>query len=184
MSAPSEIWKDLAGPLYDQLVATKEQALALLFHADSNVRIAAISVCRSAWDCSSDPAFLNACQTLAANDANDTVRCHAIDSLGSALRSSRDPSASRFLAGIALDPVVSDNVRRAAYRALREIQFGLSEDDVIRRSIPLFRAAAERMPSQFSEEQIKGVLRAIGKSPETEYDQQHQIDWDFVRQFA
>ena len=179
-----EVWKELAGSRYDQLVASKEIALGLLFDADRNVRIAAINVCDSYWKCSSDIEFVTACRKIAALDNDDSVRAHAIRSLGTALRSSKERLTSGFLANLVTDEDSSDEVRKAAYWALREIQFGLTEEDVVKRSISLMRLAMRSLSTEMTEDDVKAVMLCNGRFPETTWGSADQIDWDFVKEHA
>jgi hypothetical protein len=184
MNVTDQVWRDLAGPLYDDLVQSKKIAFAHLSDPNSNVRIAAIHICDRLWDGSRDDEFVNACRTLAVADPDDSVRVHAISSFGKALRSSRDLAASQFLADIVKDGNNSEKVRREAYWALREIQSGLTETDSIKRLVPLIKEFLHKFPVSMDEEQVKQALLCGGHFPEAIWNSTDQIDWDYVDQFA
>ena len=121
MNEIQEVWRDLAGPLYDELMRNKEAALASLSHADKNVRIAAIWICYRHWDFAGNADFLGACRKIAVADPDDSVRGAAIDAIGRAMEGSQDAFASSFLGDLAMDGNVAGGVRRNAYFALRAI---------------------------------------------------------------
>lgn len=66
------------------LFRSKEAALSRLFAPERDVRIAAIHICQSTWQCSTDSRFLDSCRRLANTDPDDLVREHAASSLGMA----------------------------------------------------------------------------------------------------
>jgi len=178
-----EITRDLAGPLYEELVRSRRVAFAHLFHADRNVRIAAIHVYDCLWNCSDDIAFVNACRKLAATDADDSVRVAAIDTLGTALEATQDASASQFLGDIVKDSRTSDELRDSAYWALRHIQLGINDEEIVKRLIS-HRKLTLRMgvPPIDSQEQEKKAL--LAGFPESVWDTADEIDWDFVDRYA
>jgi hypothetical protein len=184
MNITQAVWKDFAGTLYDDLVRSKESCLKHLSNPDSNVRIAAIHVCDSHWNCSADATFLDACRKLATTDPHDAVRAHAIASLGKAMRSSQDFSTSRFLADLVKNPDSSEDVRKEAYWALREVQLGLTEEDAVKRTIALLRLAYHELPIHGTEEDMRKVILGSGRYPQIDWDSVDQIDWDFVNRFA
>lgn len=179
-----EVWKDLAGSLYDELVQSEERAMAHLFDADRNLRIAAIDICHSVWNCSANVGFLNACQDVAAADPDDSVRTHALEIFGAALESSQDPSACQFLADLAKDGTNPEEVRRAAYWALREVQLGLTEEDNIKRLASAMKLALRRAPMGMAEQEVKRAVLCNGYFPEAVWDCADEIDWDFVDRYA
>jgi hypothetical protein len=180
-----EVWKDMAGPFYDELVQSKEKALTHLSNPDSHVRIAAISVCDLLWNCSVDAAFVDACRTMARTDPDDSVRIHAIEAYGKALQSSQDRAASQFLADLVKARMNSEQVRMAAYWALREIQMGSTDHDVIKRAISLLKLGSRQLPTAKTEEQLKHELCADGHHVAgVNWDFADQIDWDFVNRYA
>jgi hypothetical protein len=181
---PEEIWKEMAGPVYSDLVQSKEKALANLFHADSNVRTAAIHICDSFWNYGQDIKFVNACRKIAAADPVETVRAHAILSFGKAYQSSKDLSASQFLADIVMDNGNSFGLRMAAYWALREIQIGLTEEDTVKRAFSLIKLGVRKLAMGLSEEDAKTKLLGAGDFPRIDWDSVDQIDFDFVIRFA
>lgn len=184
MTLTHEVWKDLAGPLYDELVQDKAFAFEHLVNPNGNIRIAAINIYGSLWNGSTDPAFVNACRQIAATDPDNSVRAHAISAFGQALRSSHDAVASRFLADVAKDCNSSEAVRIAAYWALREIQLGLTEEELIMRMIPLMKEALRRLPIGMTEQEVKHTILGAGRFPETLWHSADQIDWDFVDRYA
>ena len=184
MDETREVWRGLAGPLYEDIMQSKGTALANLSHMDKNVRIAAISICCRHWDCSRDADFLNACRTIAATDPDGSVRGEAIDAIGEALEGSQDASVSRFLADLAADADAADDVRRRAYLALRAIQVGLTEQEIARRAAVLMKLALRKLPLGITEEEAKKAALCGGRFPEGVWDSAEEIDWNFVGRFA
>ncbi|MFL5245219.1 MAG: HEAT repeat domain-containing protein, partial [Gemmataceae bacterium] len=155
-----------------------------LFDPNPTVRKAAIGICDIHWNCSSDMGFINACRELAGSDPDQSVRADAIRSLGKALESSRDPSASHFLANVVKDGDKSQEERAAAYWALREIHLGLTEQDNVKRSISLMKLALPRLEMGMTEEEVKQTLLGRGQFAYIDWDSVDLIDWDFVNQFV
>ena len=184
MSVTDDVWKDLAGSRYPDLVRTKEAALAHLFDSDSNVRIAAINICDSLWKCSADREFIAVCRKIADTDVDDSVRIHAASMLGKALRATKDSSASQFLAKIVKSDGSSTDLRRAAYWALREVQLGLIEEDNVKRSMSLIKLVLHKQPIGMSEEQVNHSLFGSGHFSDIDWNAVDQIDWGFVNQYA
>jgi hypothetical protein len=130
------------------------------------------------------PSFIAACQTLALTDPDDSVRTEAIASFGKAHESTRDPFASQFLASISKNTGNTQNVRAAAYWALRVIQMGVTEEDLVKGAIRLVKLAASRMPTKIDEKISREILLADGRFPTTLWNTADEIDWDYVNQYA
>jgi HEAT repeat protein len=184
MSSAQDVWKDFAGDCYPELVRTKEAALEYLFHPNSKVRIAAIHICDSVWNCSADPDFVAVCRQIAETDVDEDVRVHAISTLGKAFEASKDPSLSQFLARIVKSSENSEELRKEAYWALREVQFGWTLDDNEKKAVSLIKELARKRPMGMSEEQVKQSILGVGHFPKTDWNSVDQIDWDFVNQFV
>ena len=184
MGASHEQWKHLAGSAYGGLMSSKESAMAGLNDADSNVRIAAIHICGTNWDCSKDPAFADACRALAETDQSDAVRYHAIGALGHSFRSSQDPTISRFLADLATHDKAAEDVRQAAYWALREIQTGLNDEDLVKQFIRVTKAVVCRMPPHKAKQHLNETLRVLSQVSDLDWESGDQIDWEFVSRFV
>src|SRR5262245_14773018 len=184
MSATIEALKDLAGPLYDELIESKAKAMARLLDPASSIRIAAINICDVVWHCLGEPVFVNTCRTIAAADPDDSVRVHAIGAFGRALRSSQDHPSSQFLANLVRNKESSEEVRMAAYWALREVQLGLTDEDCTGRSISLIKLASRRLQKGITPEQHKRLLLGGAGFPKAGWDSVDQIDWDFVDRYA
>lgn len=185
MNESDQVWRELAGPTFDELMRCKEAAVAHVFDNDPNIRVAAINICDSVWRCSGDADFLKACCNLALSDPDDWVRSHAIDAYGRAMKSSRDRAASRFLAQIVKDETNPARVRRTAYFALQEVQSSLSEEEqIVRRFASLMKESLDRLPSTMSERELRRTVLCGGRFPESVWDKADEIDWDFVGKCA
>lgn len=184
MSILDEILKELAGPHFGRLAHRKDVAMAYLNDEDPNVRIAAIRLCDRIWNCSDDPHFLDACRTIAAADPVVSVCVHAIDTLGRAFRATKNPGLSTYLVSIVKDDTRPDRVRKAAYFALREVQIGLTEMEMVIRQIATTKSALRELPTAVNEERAKRALLCGGRLPEDLWDSADQIDWSFVDTFA
>jgi hypothetical protein len=119
-----ELAKELAGPLYGDLLRSKEAALALLESDEPNVRLAAIGICDRQWGCGRDPHFIDKCRAIAKADSSITVRVHAIDVLARAFQGTRDSAMLQFLAELIADPAIGDLLRRDACSAMRRVEQG------------------------------------------------------------
>jgi hypothetical protein len=179
-----EMFKDLAGPFYDELVQSKEKALTHLSNPDYRVRVAAINICDLLWNCSVDTAFVDACRTMARTDPDESVRTQAIGALGKALRSSQDSAVSQFLANTVKARTASELMRMAAYWALCEIQMGWTDRDVVKRALALMKLAAREPSGSMTEEHLKNALFAKGQFAGMCWDSIDEIDWDFVNRYA
>jgi hypothetical protein len=177
-----ETWKDLAGSSYDKLMESKDAALATLAHPNGNVRIAAIHICDSVWHCAKQDEFVRACRQMAAEDPDEVVRAHAIGMYGKAMRLTKDLAASRFLADLVKRGGTSQDLRKASYWALREVQMGLTEEDTIRRTISVLKLGFHKLPMPLSEQDIKSALGSYFSK--IDWDSVDVIDWDFVCQYA
>lgn len=130
----------------------------------------------------------------AASDADESIREKSLEAIGKALQKSRDRTISEFLAGLVSDETAPQNVRRAAYWALREAQFGFTEEESVTRSIwlakDLLRMAREKGMSEaqisslgIDEKQAKSKLLCAGRWPDSLWETASEIDWAFVEQF-
>ena len=180
--------KERAGPHYEEMMRSKEAALEYLSSPNYRVRLAAIMICQTTWNCGSVSELVEACREIAGSDADDSFRLCSIGSLRTVLSSSKAPDISRFLANLVMDSINSMEVRTCAYWALREIQFGIGDVDfdtflksVISTCVkPILFAYPER----FSEDDVRRNLTPQPGFPEDFWDSAEEIDWDFVRQFA
>ena len=185
MKPTHDLWRELAGSVCDELLRSRESALVHLFDEEPNIQIAAINICDTFWNCSSSATFTDACRTLAATDPDDAVRIHAIEKYGKAFQSSHSPSASQFLADLICDKKNSEEVLQSAYWALRQVQLGLTEEDVVKRSICLAKSLVRKAQNAtISEDQLKTTFLCGGRFSDTVWDFADQIDWEFVQQHA
>ena len=111
-------------------------------------------------------------------------RVHAIDAFGRSFQTTQDASASQFVADLVKDSKSSEEVRRAAYWALRQIQLGLTDEEIVRRLVPLAKEVLRKNPAGATEEQFKQTLLCGGRFPENVWNTSEQIDWDFVDRHA
>lgn len=176
----NEILREYAGVAYDHILQDKESALAHLSDADGNVRIAAIIICATRWNCLRDPAFTNKCLAIAAADLVVAVRVHAINCISWAFESTRDQGVSRFLADLTSDATSVPNLRSAAYWALRRVQLGDNEDDLIAQSHGLMKQLATKLT--VCDEDIG--RKSVEQTPVTSVQEFAYIDWAFVNRFA
>lgn len=179
--------KDLAGPHYEDMMRSKEAAMEYLSATDPRVRLAAILICGTTWNCGADSRLVEACRSIADSDADDSFRVFAIESLGIALRSSKAPDASQLLANLVMNSANSMEVRTSAYWALRGIQFGLDDvdfDTFLKGTICRVKSILRAYPGRFSEEDIRSKVTPQGRFPEGFWESAEEIDWDFVRQFT
>ncbi len=187
--------QDLAGPQYQLMMSNKDAALEYLTTADHAVRLAAIMVCEVTWKCGCDPRVLEACRELAVSDADAPIRFCAIDVFGRGLSGSKSPAASGFLADIIVRPATSNELRLCAYWALREVQFGASDesfDQFLKGTMSaiksILRTHPERSSREFlkrcSEEKTREAIAPHDCFPEGFWESAEEIDWDFVARFA
>jgi hypothetical protein len=184
MKAIHEVWREFAGAQFDELMRNQDSAFEHLNSPNKNVRIAAINICDFVWHASTKPEFVAACRRIAESDPDVAVRIHGIEAYGRAMESTRDPLASRFLANLVKDTKSPDDVRRAAYWALREVQWGVPEVEHVQRLAGLMRSGLRRNTTALSEEQIKSILLGGGRYPEALWDSAEQIDWALVDRCA
>jgi hypothetical protein len=178
-----EFWSEFAGIHYHKMMESKQAALALVFHPDRNVRIAAIQICDTVWNCTTDASYVEICRNVIKDDCDAVVRASAISAIGKAFRSSQSPEVSKFLSKfIAVDMDVIE-VQSAAYWALREVQLGLLEEDLIKRAICAAKSYESKLPSQRLLDEQRFALMG-GRYPEEVWDSAGEIDWDFVNQFT
>jgi hypothetical protein len=74
-------------------------------------------------------------------------------------------------------------VQIAAYWALRDIQFGASDEDAFRHMFYLVKEFLRTHPGQMSAEQVK-INMLGGRVSDPIWDTAEQIDREFVNQFA
>ncbi|MCE9561781.1 MAG: HEAT repeat domain-containing protein [Planctomycetes bacterium] len=184
MSLSQDIYKDLAGSSYPDLIQNKGAAFAYLSSPNRDLRVAAINVFATLWNKPIDPDFVNICRTIAASDPIAFVRIQAIEALGPVFQSSRDESISQFFANLVNDPTQSLEARQAAYWALREVQLGVLEVDQIKRLCSVMKLGLSEDPNFGTENEIKRTLLCGGHFPESVWDSADEIEWDFVNQFV
>ena len=179
--------QQLAGPYYEEMTASKEAAVRNLWAPDVRVRVAAILICNTVWDCGRAPDLLEACFHLAGSQAEDPARIVAIHMLGEALSLSKSPAASRFLADLVMDTENSAELRSESYWALREVQFGLGDTDFdmhLRGLITQLKDAMRHVPVPYSEAEVKAAITPPDGFPPAFWESAGEIDWEFVGRFA
>ena len=179
--------EELAGVHYSMLMRDKQSAMELLSSPDYKIRLAAVLVCESTWNCAANPKVIAACRDIATSNAHDSFRICAIETLSRALSASKSPEASSFLAKLIFGDKNSTGLRVSAYWALREVQFGLSDtsfDNFLKGLFCSVKSILHDKPNEFPEEQVKAQLLARGHVPEELWNSAEEIDWDFVSQFA
>ena len=186
-----QIWKKLAGSLFDKLAESAEHCLTHISDPDRDVRIAAIGMCSLTWE-RSDKEFISACCQIAVTDPDHSVRTHAIGAIGRALRATRNEDVSHFLADLVKHEKI-EGVCLEAYWALREIQLGLNEEDVVRRVACMSKSMWRDVDIRDAISNHFGLPVGndppfkrdfLGGYPETVWDSSEQIDWEFVNRFA
>ena len=179
-----DVCKALAGDYFDILIASKDDCTAHLQNADPTVRLAAITVYGSVWADKSDSEFFVTSQRMAVEDPDPQVRAGAIGPLGAVFRSTQDASVSRFLADLARDDRNTDSIKISAYWALREVQFGLTDEELIKRGAQLAKASIHRLAPNLDEERVREAwdrsLISVGSS----WAHVDDVDWDLVRRWA
>jgi hypothetical protein len=174
--------KELAGEHYDEMLRSKDDALRYLFYPDYNVRIAALAVCESQWNCGSDQRFIDACREIAISSAEGSIRLCAIRALATARRSSRSSTLLTLLATVVRDEESPMEVRTAAYWAMREIHFGSADPMWSQQMFHDIKRVLQVYPHGLDEEQIKRAL--LGRGPDSDWEEAEAIDWEFVNQFT
>lgn len=178
--------KDLAGPQYQEMIRSKEATLVYLSSPDRKLRLAAILLCEAVWNAGRDSRVIEACRHIAESDADDSYRGVAVSSLGTALDSSKARDASAFLANLILDSSESVELRRDAYWALRQIQFGVADvdfDTFFMGTIRMVKTIMRELPGRFSEDEVIRDLTPQPGFPDNFWDSADRIDLDFVSQF-
>jgi len=115
------------------------------------------------------------------NDPDARVRNVAIDSLGAAYRDTKDPDVSHLLADIVLRADLSKDLRLVAYWALREVQLGVTSEDLVKKGVRFAKLAYERPGGGGVPVQVKRTLLRNGRLPESVWDSAGEIDFDFVK---
>ncbi|MHB1037049.1 MAG: hypothetical protein ACYC35_14055 [Pirellulales bacterium] len=179
--------QQLAGAHYDEMMQSQEGAMGYLAAPDYRVRFAAILICASTWKSADDSRVVEACRQIAASSAEDSLRMGAVDVLTIALDGSKSPDISSFLGDLVMDSANGIEVRRSAYWALRQIQFGLADKDFdtfLKGTICLVKPVIRRYPDQFSEEEVKSHITPPRRFSADFWDSADAIDFEFVAQFA
>ncbi len=185
---------ELAGRHYDQMITSMEATATFLSSPDHRVRLAAILLFVGTWKRMSDPRLIRACEDLAVSDADDSVRVCAIHSFGHARSFSKCPNASRLLADLVMTSSNGIEVQRAAYLALREVQYGMSDtsfDELLRSTISTVKDVFRQFPQRFPEERMRNTLVPPDSFPDDRWESAEEfwesadrIDFDFVARFA
>lgn len=178
--------KTLAGPLYDDLVGSKEAALDALSAPEENLRLAAMLICDHIWKVGSDQRLFQACVQVVSSNVNDSMRICAMSVLGRAFQSSRSSDESRFLATIVHDDTIGSELRSVAYYALRQVQFGIAGsdfDDFLKATFFTVKSILRSYPMDISEERAKSALTSGSEAIQKLWDSAEEIDWSFVNQF-
>lgn len=154
---------------------------------DYKIRLAAILVCESTWNCAASPKVIAACREIAASNAHDSFRICAIETLSRALSANKSADVSSFLANLIFEAKNSADLRVSAYWALREVQFGLSDtsfDNSLKGLFCSVKSILHDKPGEFLEDEVKSNLLGEGRIPDELWDSAEAIDWDFVAKFA
>lgn len=179
--------EELAGVHHKEMMRGKEATLAFLAAPDYRVRLAAILVGETTWNCGRDSRVVEACHHIAESDADDSIRIFAIHSLGTAFSGTKASDASLFLANMVLDAKNTVAVQRDAYWALREIQFGVGDvdfDTFLKGTICVANSIMRAFPGRFLEDDFRRNVTPQPGFPEGFWDSAEDIEWDFVHNFA
>lgn len=77
MSATTEeLWKEAAGPLYEEFLTSKQATFNHIDHPVAMIRCAAIHFYESQWNGAKDPAFVELLQSLAAANSYQILESH------------------------------------------------------------------------------------------------------------
>ncbi len=100
-------------------------------------------------------------------------------------RAAADESISRFLTDLLKDNGTPRRVRLAAYWALREVQLGLTEEDLVKRGICAVKPLLEKnVKMEMSADEMRRALLCGGRYPDSFWDSAETIDWNFVGKFV
>jgi len=113
-----------AGPLYDAMASSRDQAMGLLEHHDSSVQKAALAMFISRWP--PDPMVEEICERFAYTGPAE-LRLRAITVLSFVRNHLYGEKVSNTLARFALDSALQPEVRQEVYFLLRS-SFGTIED--------------------------------------------------------
>lgn len=84
-----------------------------------------------------------------------------------------------------MNTTTTEEVRQAAYWALREIQAGLTEEDLIRRAIVAVKRSFIKSPVTDTErEEIKKAMLCGGRFSNKVWEDAENIDYEFVKRHA
>lgn len=110
-------WRQLVDPLVlDGMLNSREAAEQGLSDRDPAVRLVAISVLGSQWNC--DALFAEKCEGMAISDPDDDVRATALNYLALFHGETANHRITKFYAAVVRDTSESTKVRTVAYQCL------------------------------------------------------------------
>ena len=133
LSSIGDIVRKLAGDYFDELWSSPELILPLSRHAMPGVRAGAILAGHAKWNYGSDPRFLDRCFEIATSDVDQPGE-FAISALAKIFYGTRQREVERLLVKIILNLQLSSDMRKHAYYALREVEFGFEYEMVAART--------------------------------------------------
>jgi len=147
-------WRELAGPLLDEMLANQQAAERSLEDSDPRVRVAALNVLEERWKPAIGSDCLRRVFAMATGDADEQVRSIAASCLAACHAATDDVPVGRLLAQMVLDESAKVSSRALAYSSLHTLR-GLAPPEVTQ------------------------LARKLGERPRfPDY-----IDWSFVRSF-
>jgi hypothetical protein len=115
-AAKRQLLQQVAGPHFDELMASRESAERHLDDADSKKRLAALMVLLDHWRPNTQLA--QTCENLAFADGDATVRGVALSGLSQCYADTQDARVLRLLASIVANEQQSNRFRKSAYFGL------------------------------------------------------------------
>lgn len=176
------IIKDLAGDHYHEMDSSAYATLNCLNGSDSDVQIAAIQMYISRWQSPEhDDVFICSCRDLVRDCPISSVRIHALRAMGNLHSGTANAETSTYLAQLIKSGSLPENVQFGAYQALREVQMGLQESDVLAASMCLANELQEKVSdSQLAASSVFVPSKFHGRFTEKELQSSMTIDWELV----
>jgi hypothetical protein len=140
-SAQYDCWKEMYGPLVDELMQSREKTLECIRNPDDKTRAGALTLLAHYW--SIESSSLPQCMHIFYNDKDVDVRCAALACIFEVYKATRDMRLGRMVGSVIRSVSMPLLIRQTAYVGLLELENRVIDSTVLSALINAFDASVD-----------------------------------------